>query len=216
MGDIAASGGYVVAMDADLIVAHPSTITGSIGVLGGRLVLEEFLASIGITSDEILVDGEENFYASVRDYSPRDWERFQLFLDRIYDDFVQGVAEGRGMSLEEVDAVARGRVWSGKDAANLGLVDRLGGFPVALDAIRELLGVEEGARIDLVVYPAERSLLELLLERASASRGTGVLGGTPRAAASLFVDAVISEVTGNRIAPSARAVQAPSCEVPGR
>jgi protease-4 len=216
MGDVAASGGYVVAMDADVIVAHPSTITGAIGVVGGRLVLEEFLGSIGISADEILVEGEENFYASVRDYSPRDWERFQLFLDRIYEDFVKGVAEGRGMTVEEVDAVARGRVWSGRDALDLGLVDRLGGFPVALDAIRELIGVEEGARISLVVYPAERTLLELLMDRAGVSGGSGVLANAPTLAASALFNTVVRGVASGRIAPPSGSVQAPSWEVPGR
>jgi protease-4 len=216
MGNVAASGGYVVAMDADLIVAHPATITGSIGVVGGKLVLEEFFASMGINADQIQVEEGENFYASMPDYSPEDWDRFQLFLDRIYDDFVQGVAEGRGMTVAEVDAVARGRIWSGRDAFELGLVDRLGGFPVALDAIRELLEVETGSGIDLVVYPAERTLLQLLLERASASGGAGVLSSAPAiVGAALFGD-MVRGVASDRIGSASGSVRAPSWEVPGR
>lgn len=216
MGNLAASGGYVVAMDADVIVAHPSTITGSIGVVGGRLILDEFLASLGITSDEILVDGGENFYAALRDYSPRDWERFQLFLDRIYGDFVQGVADGRGMTSEEVEAVARGRVWSGRDAAELGLVDRLGGFPVALDAIREELDLVDGAPVQLIVYPAERTLLELLIERANSGGGAGVLREAPELGASALLRGLLSVLERESMGIPAGAVQSPSWEVPGR
>jgi protease-4 len=215
MGDVAASGGYVVAMDADVIVAHPATITGSIGVVGGRLVLEEFFASMGVTADEIQVEDGENFYASMSDYSPEDWERFQLFLDRIYEDFVQGVADGRGMTFEEVEAVARGRIWSGRDALEVGLVDRLGGFPVALDAIRELLEVEPGSGIDLVVYPAERTLFELLMDRASASGGSGVLSSAPAFGAALFRN-MVRGVAVDQIGATSGSVRAPTWEVPGR
>ncbi len=171
MADMAASGGYVVAMDADRIVAHPSTITGSIGVLGGKLVMEEFLASLGIGWDHVEVTEGGGFHSGVADFTPAEWERFGLFLDRIYEDFTAGVAAGRGMSPVEVEAVARGRLWSGEDALRLGLVDRLGGYHEAMDELRELLGEAPGAPLQLVRYPGERTLLQLLLDEA---RGEGV------------------------------------------
>ena len=179
MADFAASGGYAIAMDADRIVAHPSTLTGSIGVLGGKLITEEFWSSLGVEWDRVQVTDGGDYYSGIVDYSPEQWDRFQLFLDRIYEDFTAGVAEGRGMSPLAVEAVARGRLWSGRDAVSLGLVDRLGGYQVALEEVRELLGEEVGAPLTVVTFPAERSLLELILEevRGGGGGGSGVRAG---------------------------------------
>jgi protease-4 len=185
MGNLAASGGYVIAMDADRIVAQPTTLTGSIGVLGGKLVSEAAFDSIGIDWDQVRVSGESSFYSAVEDFSARDWERFQLSLDRIYADFVEGVAAGRGMGVDEVESIARGRVWSGRDAGALGLVDRLGGFHAALDEIRGLLGESLDAPLEVALYPAERSLVQLLLEERFSPLGAAArlqaLAGSARA-----------------------------------
>jgi len=172
MGDMAASGGYLVAVDADRILAHPSTLTGSIGVVGGRLVTREFWERLGVTWDRVEGSAGGDYYTAVDDFSPEAWERFQDVLDRIYEDFVDRVAQGRGMSPEEVHEVARGRVWTGRDALDLGLVDELGGFTAALLAVRELIEVEPDAPLQLAVYPAERTLFQILMdERRGISVG---------------------------------------------
>ncbi len=170
MGNAAASGGYLISADADRIIAQPQTLTGSIGVAAGKFVAQELFERYGITWDRItLGDGEGGFFSAVGDFSEDEWEQLQNSLDRIYDEFVTIVADGRGMSWDEVDEVARGRVWSGEQALEVGLVDGLGGFPVALDHVRELLELEDDAPIRLTVFPGEPSLIQLLLEGPNVS-----------------------------------------------
>lgn len=165
MGNVAASGGYFVAMPADRIIAQPSTLTGSIGVLGGKMVTRELWNRFGVTFDDVEVGGNGGFYSGIQDYTPEEWARLQAWLDRVYVDFTAKVADGRSMTREQVHEVARGRVWTGVDARQVGLVDDLGGFDVALRHTREVLGLEPDARIHLRVFPEERTLLEALLDR---------------------------------------------------
>lgn len=178
MGNVAASGGYLISTDADRIVAHPSTLTGSIGVAGGKLVTEGLWNRFGIEWDRIEVGGPNTMFSGVEDFSEEEWDRFQEFLDRIYEEFVQIVADGRGMDFGSVDAVARGRVWTGSDALDRGLVDALGGYQVALAEVRELLELEPDAPVHLRAFPGEPSFLELLLEEDwwMGVRGGGVEG----------------------------------------
>ena len=174
MGNAAASGGYLVSADADRIVAHPSTLTGSIGVVAGKFVVEDFLRSLGVTFDDINLGDAHGFYSAIEDLSPTDAAWLARQVDRIYEDFVQIVAEGRGMDREAVHAVAQGRVWSGRDALAAGLVDALGGYPVALAEARDLAGLAPDAPIHLRRFPAERTFLELLMNEA---RGGGEAAG---------------------------------------
>jgi protease IV len=165
MGNVAGSGGYFVAMAADRIVAHPSTITGSIGVVGGKLLLNEISENLGITWDDVQVGGNAGMWSTFNDYTPQEWQRVQALLDRIYLDFTGKAAQGRGLSRDSVHAIARGRIWTGADAQRLGLVDELGGFQVALRLAREAAGLAPDAPINLRVFPRERSFLELVLGR---------------------------------------------------
>ncbi len=187
MGNAAASGGYLISVDANRIVAQPNTITGSIGVVAGKLVTEEFFERFGIHWDQVTLaeDGVGGFFSSVQDFSESDWEHLQRSLDRIYDEFVDYVAEGRGMDPAAVDAVARGRVWTGVEALEAGLVDELGGFPAALGQIREILELEPDAPMRLTVYPTEPTLLQLFMDEgrgieARASAPSRLLRGTVR------------------------------------
>lgn len=175
MGNAAASGGYMVALEADRIVAQPSTVTGSIGVLAGKFAIEGFLASFGVTLDRVDLGDPVSGFSTLGDFTPADFARLDRALDRIYDDFVGHVARGREMTVAEADAVARGRIWSGKDALERGLVDALGGYRVAENELRVLLDLEEDAPIELVPFPAERTLFQLLIEEARG--GGSVLGG---------------------------------------
>lgn len=168
MSNVAGSGGYFVAMSADKIVAQPATITGSIGVFGGKMLTNGFWDKIGLSWDEVHTSDNATIWTSTHDYTPAQWAEFQSWLDRIYDDFTSKVAQGRGLSKEKVLEVAKGRIWTGLDAKALGLVDELGGFPVALRLAKEAAGIPQDAAIRLKVFPREESLFELLLD--------GVLG----------------------------------------
>lgn len=175
MGNVAGSGGYFVAMAADRIVAHPSTITGSIGVLGGKMLLDELSEKLGVTWDDVQVGGNAGMWSPFIDYSPEEWQRVQSLLDRIYVDFTTKAAEGRGITRDSVHSIARGRIWSGADALRIGLVDDLGGFHVAFRLAREAAGLEADAPIHLRVLPRERTFLELLMQRGERnSYPTGI------------------------------------------
>lgn len=164
MGDVAASGGYFVAIPAEKIVAQPGTLTGSIGVLAGKPVMTEFWNKIGVTWDEVHTSDHADIWSTTKDYDSDEWKLFQQWLDHVYSDFVGKIAEGRNIRKEKVLEVAEGRVWTGEDAKNLGLVDELGGFPEALRLARQAAGIPEGAAIQLKLFPREETLIEMLSE----------------------------------------------------
>jgi protease-4 len=165
MGNLAASGGYFVAMGANKILAQPGTITGSIGVLGGKMVTTELWEKLGISWDEVHTSKNSTFWSGTHDYTPEQWAVFQSWLDRIYEDFTEKVGQGRNMSIDKVKAVAKGRVWSGDDARRVGLVDQLGGFREAIELAREASGISETEKFSLVVYPKKKTLLDLLTDK---------------------------------------------------
>jgi protease IV len=162
MGNVAGSGGYFVAMDAHRIVAQPSTVTGSIGVVAGKMVTRELWERAGVTFDDVRAGGEGTVWSSLHDYSEAEWDRLQTILDRVYDDFTAKAAAGRRMSRERVHELARGRIWSGVDAQRLGLVDELGGFLTALRLAREAADIPLDADVELKVFPRKKPLLERL------------------------------------------------------
>jgi protease-4 len=160
MSSVAASGGYFVAMPADVIVAQPGTITGSIGVLSGKGVVRDALGRIGITQQAVSEGENARMYSAQEEFSPAQWERLEETLDRIYTDFVAKAADDRGLAVEELEALARGRVWTGADAHERGLVDELGGFEHALQLACDRAGLDRDA-ISLVTAPS-RSFLDRL------------------------------------------------------
>ncbi|MFF4624413.1 signal peptide peptidase SppA [Nonomuraea jabiensis] len=147
MGDLAASGGYFVAMAADVIVAQPGTLTGSIGVYGGKPVVAEMLEKIGINSEMVASGTNAGMFSTSRGFSPEQWERVNAWLDRIYDDFVGKVAASRDLTRERAHELARGRVWTGADAHASGLVDELGGLEDALALARKRAGLSDDAPV---------------------------------------------------------------------
>jgi protease-4 len=164
MGNVAGSGGYYIAMDADWIVARPGSITGSIGVLAGKIVTRElFEEKLGITFDRLQSSKNGSMFSQQRAYTEEEEARNASWLDQAYADFTQKVAEGRDLPPAQVQAIARGRIWSGEDALRLGLVDELGGLPEALAKARELAGIEADAPVELRSYPRERGLIATLL-----------------------------------------------------
>lgn len=163
MGDVAGSGGYFVAMAADKIVAQPGTITGSIGVLAGKMLTREAWAKLGLSWDEVHNGAAATMWSGLSDYEPEQWARFQAALDRIYADFTGKVAEGRGMTRDEVHAIAKGRIWSGSDAKRIGLVDEVGGMATALRLAREAAGLAPDAAVELKLYPEPRSPFQAVM-----------------------------------------------------
>ncbi len=170
MGDVAASGGYYIAVAGDRIVAQPGTLTGSIGVIAGKLVVAGAKARLGVTTDEVHAGAHALIDSANRTFSSSEHERFSAGLDAVYDIFLSRVAEGRQMKLEQVHAVAKGRIWTGEDARSVGLVDVLGGVSEALEELRRILGLPAGARLRLV-RPHRRKDLAGLLSAGRASAG---------------------------------------------
>lgn len=168
MGNLAGSGGYFVAMAADKIVAQPGTITASIGVLGGKMLTSGLWDKVGLSWDEVH-DGERaTMFTGTQDYTPAEWARFEAWLDRVYIDFTGKVADGRKLPKEKVLEIAKGRIWSGQDAKNLGLVDELGGYETALQLAKKAAGIPDSDEVKIVVYPEEKSLLQSVLQRNGA------------------------------------------------
>ncbi|HEY7862173.1 MAG TPA: signal peptide peptidase SppA, partial [Thermoanaerobaculia bacterium] len=160
MGDSAASGGYLIALSADKIVAQPGTVTGSIGVYAGKMVRSGLFEKIGVTVDETHVGENALLWSPARGFSPTQQARFDAWLDRIYEDFTAKVAESRDLTKEKVADIARGRVWSGEDAKRLGLVDEIGGLPRAIALARELAKIPEKADVRVRIYPKRRGFWE--------------------------------------------------------
>jgi protease-4 len=165
MGDLAGSGGYFVAMAADKIVAQPGTITASIGVLGGKVLTGGFWDKIGLTWDEVHSGANADMWTGTHEYSPAEWQRFQAWLDRVYTDFTGKVADGRKLPKDKVLEIAKGRIWSGQDAKNLGLVDELGGYDIALKLAKQAAGIPENDEVTLEVFPHKKSFLQSLIQR---------------------------------------------------
>jgi protease-4 len=166
MGDVAGSGGYFVSMAANKIVAQPGTITGSIGVVVGKLLTREFwLKHTGITWDDVNTSDNATLWTGTHDYSPQQWQEVQDFLDRAYGDFTAKVAQCRQMEKQQVLEVAKGRIWTGADAKQRGLVDELGGFDVALRLACTEAGLDPNEPFKIVVFPRPKRLIEALLER---------------------------------------------------
>ncbi|MEV5961961.1 signal peptide peptidase SppA [Kribbella sp. NPDC051952] len=160
MGTVAASGGYFVAMPADVIVAQPGTITGSIGVLTGKGVVRDALARIGISQQAVSEGENARMYSAQEEFTDEQWARLEETLDRIYQDFVAKAAQDRGLPEAELEALARGRVWTGADAHARKLVDELGGFQHALTLACNRAGLDRD-EIALANVP-HRSLLDQL------------------------------------------------------
>jgi protease-4 len=184
MGDVAASGGYFISAPADVIVAQPGTITGSIGVIMGKPVLRDMFGRAGVSTDAI-TDGAANamIFSSSRPFSDAEWARIDEWLDAVYADFTEKVASGRRLSAERVHELARGRVWTGADAVANGLADETGGMREAVGIARKRAGLAADAPVR--VYPRLGPLDQLRPAESSEARpaalaspglGLGALG----------------------------------------
>ncbi len=175
MSDLAASGGYYVAMPADVIVAQPGTLTGSIGVVGGKLALGGAFDKLGVAVEEVSAGRMAGINSIVNPYSEAARERVQQIIDAFYEEFLARAAEGRGMTRDAVHAVGQGRVWTGRQARDLGLVDELGGMDAAVAAAKRLAGIDAGREVTLVQYPRPRTFFETLGEGLEIRAGGSLL-----------------------------------------
>ena len=152
MGEAAASGGYYIACPASVIVALPSTLTGSIGVFGGKMVVRELLDRIGVTTGSVSQGSRALMFSPRRGFTDDERERLAATMDAIYDDFVAKVAQGRGRPVPEIEGIARGRVWTGSDALGIGLVDELGGLHDAVRIARSRAGLPADAPVRQAIH----------------------------------------------------------------
>lgn len=164
MGDYAASGGYFVSMGADRIIAAPGTITGSIGVFTGKVVLDEFWKKLGISWDEMHRGDNAGMWSANQPFSPQAKARIDALLDHIYADFTGKASEARGMDGARMDKLARGRIWTGADAKASGLVDGLGGWTEAMAQLRQVAGLKADEPLTLVEFPRPRKPWEVLAD----------------------------------------------------
>jgi protease-4 len=155
-------------------VAQPGTVTGSIGVISGKPVLGQALAKAGVTSDSVTQGEHAAIFGTTHPYSQDEWALVNKWLDHIYADFTQKVAAGRGLSAERVHELARGRVWTGADALERGLVDELGGLDKAAAIARRRAGLPAAA--PLRIYPRSRPLDRLRGPGSGDGRGAALAG----------------------------------------
>ncbi|HMR48188.1 MAG TPA: S49 family peptidase [Arachnia sp.] len=175
MGSLAASGGYYVSMGATEIVAQPTTLTGSIGVLGGKMVTKRLYEKLDLVREAIPIGASAGMLSSAQEFTEEDWARLDAWLDRVYLDFTTFAASDRGMDYDELEAVAKGRVWTGADAHQRGLVDHLGGHRLGLQRAAELAGLDPEAVA--VTRVGDSGLLNRLIPAASSESRTGAGGG---------------------------------------
>ncbi|HNT35356.1 MAG TPA: signal peptide peptidase SppA [bacterium] len=157
MGDMAASGGYYIAMGADHIIAEPNTLTGSIGVFAGKFNMKGFYDWLGLTFEQLKGGQQADIFSDNSNFSPEQRAIIQSSLSDFYKTFVAKAAQGRKKEFEQIHAVAQGRVWSGIQALDAGLVDQLGGLDTAIDVARERAGIV--GDIQLVIYPKKKGIL---------------------------------------------------------
>jgi protease-4 len=177
LGDVAASGGYYIAAPAHTIVSQPGTLTGSIGVVTGKFVLQGALDKIGVGTASVSSGRLSEIYSPFRPFSTEEREKLSDHMRSTYDLFVKRVAEGREQPTSRIDAVAQGRVWTGRQARELGLVDELGGLDDAVRIAAQRARLDPAAGFQLVVYPPKRSIYEILSTQlgSSSASTTGVL-----------------------------------------
>ncbi len=162
MSDLAASGGYYIAMAAPTIVAAPGTLTGSIGIFGGKIATGGAFAKLGINIEGVKAGQNAAMDSSARPFSPSERAKVEEQLQAFYEQFIEKAAASRGMTPERLDRVAQGRVWTGRQARELKLVDELGGLETAVGLARQKAGIPASASVDLVVYPPRRTLYDLI------------------------------------------------------
>ena len=174
MGNYAASGGYFIALPGDKIIAEPSTITGSIGVLGGKMVLNGLWQKLDINWEALRFGSNAGILSMNTGFSESEKDIFNKSLDNVYEDFTLKVSQARKIDAAKMDELARGRIWTGSGALKNGLIDDIGGFNKALGIAKELAGIKPEDKFTIAYYPKQKTLQEKISE---------VLGTAPMVAA---------------------------------
>lgn len=183
MSDLAASGGYYVAMPAQAIVAQPSTLTGSIGIFGGKFVMGGVYEKLGAKVESTSIGKNAEMASPARRYNASELRKVEEQLQSFYDQFVEKAAESRHTTPAAIDRLAQGRVWTGQQAKENGLVDVLGGLDTAVAIAKERAKLPAGEDVELVVYPPRRTFYELVTEQFS---GAHEQAGVSDALAAMF------------------------------
>lgn len=165
MSGLAGSGGYWLSLGGHRIIAQPQTLTGSIGVIAGKFSFAGLMEKLGLTADKLVIGKNADAFSPYRSFTPEERKILREEIGYIYEQFLERVATARNLPLEEVERLGRGRVWTGRQARDLKLVDELGGLFQAMEAARELTGIPPETELRLVVWPARRSLWDLILGR---------------------------------------------------
>jgi protease-4 len=164
MGSMAASGGYWVSAYADRIFVLPTTLTGSIGVVGGKFSIAELSEKIGVNWDSVSWGKNAGMWSMNTPFNASEAERINAMMDQVYDSFLERVSKGRGMDIAAVDKLAGGRVWTGMRAVEHGLADEIGGLNDALDYVAEAVGADDRAALSVEILPKPKTALELIVE----------------------------------------------------
>src|SRR5262249_44416842 len=162
MSDVAASGGYSMPMPADAIVAEPSTLTGSIGVVLTKVVIDGTLKKLGMNMEGVSKGKDADLYSPVRPFSPDERARMEAYMQATYDTFVEKAGQGRNTTPEKIGEVGQGRVWTGRQAKEIGLVDELGGLDRAVALAKQRAKIAQDADVELVIYPPKKSFLDVV------------------------------------------------------
>lgn len=170
MGDVAASGGYYISMGADKIYAEPTTVTGSIGVVGGKLAMKGMLDKIGVTSDLISRGKNSGLFSAMNKFSDSERDAIMSLMNDTYDQFTAKAADGRGLTQERVKELGGGRVYTGKQAKRLGLIDELGDLRAAITEAKRLAGLDEDKEVKIKTYPEAVDFFESLFGNTEAER----------------------------------------------
>ena len=181
LGSVAASGGYWISMDADRIYASPTTITGSIGIVGMFPTFQRSLAAVGVGVDGVGTTPWSGQLRPDREMNDETRQLFQIVINDGYRDFINGVAAGRGLDVDYVDRIGQGQVWSGEEAIANGLVDELGGLDEAIAGAAELAGLDHYGQklIEIKMSPTEQLLLDLLTIFTGVGLDPAALAGPP-------------------------------------
>ena len=175
MSDVAGSGGYWISMPAHKIVAQPQTLTGSIGVIWGKPNLKKLYEKLGITDERLAFGEKADIFSTFRSWTNTERELIRKEMRWTYDQFLTKAAEGRNLSKEDVDNIGKGRVWTGSQAKNLGLVDEIGGLSKAIALAKELAGIPEGENVKLIVQPRKKaSFLDMFLSQPFIKTDLGI------------------------------------------
>lgn len=174
MSDLAASGGYYIAMPADAIVAQPATLTGSIGIFGGKFVMAGLYEKLGATIQSTSIGRHAEMESPARPFNESELKKLEEQMQAFYDDFVERAATSRKTTPDRIDAVAQGRVWTGRQAKGIGLVDELGGLDRALAIAKDRAKIPADSDVEIVTFPRPKTVYQMLSEGFSGGAGAAV------------------------------------------